>query len=59
MLSGTYVVNPDCVSVTVIDASGLAGQRGFATFNVTSGNVAVLGLRFNGSAFSSIPANAN
>ena len=27
MLSGTYVVNPDCVSVTVIDASGLAGQR--------------------------------
>ena len=39
--------------------SAMAGQRGYATFTVTSGSVAVLGLRFNGSAFTSIPANAN
>ena len=34
---------------------GMAGKRGSATFAVTSGNVAVLGLRFNGAAFTSIP----
>jgi len=34
---------------------GIAGQRGSADFSVTSGNVAVLGLRFNGTAFTSIP----
>ncbi len=35
---------------------GMAGQRGAATFTVNNGNVAVLGLRFNGAAFTSIPA---
>jgi len=35
--------------------SGMVGQRGLATFSVTNGNVAVLGLRFNGQAFTSIP----
>jgi hypothetical protein len=35
--------------------SGMAGSRGTATFSVTSGNLAVLGLRVDGSAFTSIP----
>jgi hypothetical protein len=35
--------------------SGMAGQRGSAQFTVLSGDVAVLGLRFRGSAFTSIP----
>ena len=34
---------------------GIAGKRGIADFSVVAGNVAVLGLRFNGVAFSSIP----
>jgi hypothetical protein len=34
----------------------VAGNRGTVTFSVTTGNVAVLGLRFFGSAFTSIPA---
>jgi P pilus assembly chaperone PapD len=33
----------------------MAGNRGSADFTVSSGNVAVLGLRFNGAAFTSIP----
>jgi hypothetical protein len=33
----------------------LAGARGSVQFTVTTGNVAVLGLRFNGVAFTSIP----
>jgi hypothetical protein len=36
--------------------SGMAGKMGQADFTVSSGNVAVLGLRFGGSAFTSIPA---
>lgn len=36
--------------------SGVANTRGVATFTVPTGNVAVLGLRFFGSAFTSIPA---
>jgi len=36
--------------------SGIANNRGTATFTVTTGNVAVLGLRFFGTAFTSIPA---
>jgi len=36
--------------------AGMAGQRGRAHFSVTTGSVAVLGLRFNTSAFTSIPA---
>ncbi len=35
--------------------AGLAGKRGIADFSVVAGSVAVLGLRFNGAAFSSIP----
>jgi P pilus assembly chaperone PapD len=40
---------------TLPGLSGMVGQRGSAQFAVSSGNVAVLGLRFNGSAFTSIP----
>lgn len=36
--------------------SGVAGNRGSAQFTVSSGNVTVLGLRFDGTAFTSIPA---
>jgi hypothetical protein len=36
--------------------SGTVGLRGRAQFAATSGDVAVLGLRFKGSAFTSIPA---
>jgi hypothetical protein len=35
--------------------SGLTGQQGSVQFSVPQGNVAVLGLRFNGAAFTSIP----
>jgi hypothetical protein len=37
----------------------LAGKRGSAQFSVSTGNVAVLGLRFAGVAFTSIPATGN
>lgn len=36
--------------------SGVAGNRGVAQFTVALGSVAVLGLRFDGTAFTSIPA---
>jgi hypothetical protein len=36
--------------------SGVMGNRGSAQFTVSSGSVAVLGLRFNGFTFTSIPA---
>ena len=35
--------------------SGVAGNRGSAQFTVSTGSVAVLGLRFNGTSFTSIP----
>ncbi len=35
--------------------SGIAGLRGSAVFSVATGNLAVLGLRFNSQAFTSIP----
>ncbi len=35
--------------------AGMAGKRGSADFSVTVGNIAVLGLRFSGSEFTSIP----
>jgi hypothetical protein len=41
---------------TLRGLSGMAGLRGRAKFEATSGSVAVLGLRFGGSAFTSIPA---
>jgi hypothetical protein len=38
---------------------GMVGLRGTALFTVTTGNVAVLGLRFSGSAFTSIPTTTD
>jgi hypothetical protein len=35
--------------------SGIPGMRGSADFSITSGHVAVLGIRFGGSAFTDIP----
>jgi hypothetical protein len=35
--------------------SGMVGKRGSAKFSVSAGSVAVLGLRFSGSAFTSVP----
>ena len=35
---------------------GMAGNRGSATFTMNFGSLVVLGLRFNGTAFTSIPA---
>ena len=37
--------------------SGVVGQRGSVDFTVSSGNVAVLGIRTNGLAFTSIPTS--
>jgi P pilus assembly chaperone PapD len=39
--------------------SGMVGKRGSAQFSVSSGSVAVLGLRFNGLAFTSIPTTTS
>ncbi len=39
--------------------SGMVGQRGSAQFSVSSGSVAVLGLRFDGPAFTSIPTTTS
>jgi hypothetical protein len=36
---------------------GMVGRRGSADFTVASGNLAVLGLRFGGAAFTSIPTS--
>jgi len=41
---------------TIPGMAGIAGRRGTVSFSVTTGNVSVLGLRFFGSAFTSIPA---
>src|SRR5262249_42645356 len=38
---------------------GMVGKKGLAQFSVTSGNVAVLGLRFKDSAFTSIPSSSS
>ncbi len=38
---------------------GMVGKRGSAQFSVSSGSVAVLGLRFNGLAFTSIPTTTS
>jgi hypothetical protein len=45
-------------AIALRDLPGLgamAGKRGSADFTVAFGNVAVLGLRFGGAAFTSIP----
>ena len=39
--------------------SAMVGLRGSAQFSVTTGNIAVLGLRFNGVAFTSIPTSVD
>jgi hypothetical protein len=41
---------------TLPGLAGMVGLSGRAEFDATSGNVAVLGLRFDGTAFTSIPA---
>jgi hypothetical protein len=45
----------EAVLRTLPGLAGMTGNRGSADFTVTSGNVAVLGLRFIGFAFTSIP----
>jgi hypothetical protein len=48
----------EAVMRTLPGLSAMAGRRGSAVFSVTTGDVAVLGIRFYGSAFTSIPATA-
>jgi hypothetical protein len=42
---------------TLPGLSGMVGNRGSARFTASAGSVAVLGLRFDGSAFTSIPTS--
>ncbi len=42
---------------TIAGLTGIVNNRGTVTFSSTSGSFAVLGLRFNGSAFTSIPTS--
>jgi hypothetical protein len=42
---------------TLPGLAAAAGQRGLAHFSVTSGTISVLGLRFGGEAFTSIPGS--
>jgi virginiamycin B lyase len=44
---------------SVIGLEGVVGKRGSLTFSASQGAVVVLGLRFNGAAFTSIPAVQN
>ena len=57
--TSTIALPPNSKTATVLKGlpglSGMVGKRGSAQFKVTSGNVAVLGLRFDGGAFTSIP----
>jgi hypothetical protein len=46
-------------SAAFLSLSTIAGKRGTMTFSVSSGNVAVLGLRANGAALTSIPTAVN
>jgi Concanavalin A-like lectin/glucanases superfamily len=58
--TSSLVLQPSTKTVAALrNISGLSpvvGNRGNVKFSVTSGSVLVLGLRFNGSAFTSIPA---
>jgi hypothetical protein len=45
--------------LTLPGLGGMVGNRGSAQFTVSSGNVALLGLRFLGKAFTSIPTAGN
>jgi Protein of unknown function (DUF642) len=49
----------EAVLHTLPGLAGMVGTRGSATFVVPFGNVSVLGLRFNGTAFTSIPPVQN
>ena len=57
--TATVALGPNSKTESVLSAlpglSGIAGLRGSAVFSVSTGNVAVLGLRFNSQAFTSIP----
>jgi hypothetical protein len=44
---------------TLPGLAGMVGNRGSAQFSVSTGNVAELGLRFLGEAFTSIPISSN
>ena len=59
---GTAVLNmmPGTKQAFVVTdkIAGVNGHRGSLTFTTSNGTVAALGLRFNGSAFPSIPASA-
>jgi len=46
-------------ALDALSGLNLSGKRGSAQFTVSTGNVAVLGLRFSGVAFTSIPAAGN
>ncbi len=57
--TATVALGPNAKTESVLrdltGLSGIAGLRGSAVFSVATGNVAVLGLRFNSQAFTSIP----
>jgi hypothetical protein len=57
--SGSVTLAAGAKTATVLrdlpGLAGMAGKMGQADFTVSSGNVAVLGLRFGGAAFTSIP----
>jgi len=57
--TGTIVLPPNGKVATplrgVPGLAGIAGQRGSADFSISSGSVAVLGIRFGGAAFTDIP----
>lgn len=57
--SGSIPLGPNFKTALVLrdvpGLAGVAGSLGVAEFTTTIGNVAALGLRFNGTAFTSIP----
>lgn len=57
--TSTLALLPHAHTATVLNGfpglSGISTAQGSAKFTASTGNVAVLGLRFNGSAFTSIP----
>ena len=57
--TATVALGPNAKTESVLrdltGLAGIAGLRGSATFTVATGNLAVLGLRFNSQAFTSIP----
>jgi hypothetical protein len=57
--TATVALGPNAKTESVLrdlpGLAGIAGLRGSAVFSVATGNLAVLGLRFNSQAFTSIP----